>query len=147
MSARTKSPLHPSALSINDMNVGRRIIKFSLDQGIVLEGRIIRTPYVKRVQWPDYDTPDFYSLVDVRNNDGHVSPHHLEDLGVIPHQGSNHTRNPLEWNTINFTIDSRKEKLLPEVKPEAHFGNYNSLDYPFDDVDDYYEVMRGDFVN
>ena len=133
MSTRTKSPLHPSALSLNDMNVGRRIIQFNTIFGIREEGRIVRAPYAERVEHPRYDYLAIWFKVDILATDGVIEAHHLTDLGVIPSFGSN--SNAYGWNPTNFTVDVRKRALLPTVgaTQTQHSDSYYGFDYPFDD--------------
>lgn len=53
----------------------------------------------------------------------------LEDFGIIPDVSSDELFAGADgWNTMNFTIDTRKEHLLPEPIP--------SLFNPCDNTDD-----------
>jgi hypothetical protein len=46
-------------------------------------------------------------MVKLRDDSGFTEDSTLADLGVIPY--------PQGWNSVNFTIDARKEHLLPKV--------------------------------
>ena len=117
MSTRTKSPLHPSALSINDMRVGRRIIRFNIEHGIMAEGIIVRGPYMVSSYGPDgrKTTRLKVDILNVSSTQSFriISSHTLGDMGVIAY--TNPSRNHTGWNGVNFTIDARKRRLLPDV--------------------------------
>ncbi len=110
MSTRTKSPLHPSALSLNDIQPGRRIIRFNRLLGIMLEAVIVSKPYVCRYQAFGLIRADL--VVDLRSTDGFTESVYLTDMGVIP-------RSRTIWSPVNFTIDARNRHLLPKIVPES----------------------------
>jgi hypothetical protein len=115
MSARTKSPLHPSALSLNDIQPGRRIIRFNRNHGVMGEMVIVSKPYARR--WRSVNGESGAKLlVDLRWVDGFTGSLYLTDMGVIPYSGPNSGRRGF-WNNVNFTIDARKRHLLPEISP------------------------------
>ena len=142
MSVRSKNPLHPSALSLNKMTVGRPIICQNTEFGVVVEGTIIRAPYIERVVSED-DGEVFTELtIDIVNQFGDIEPVELVNIGVIPYNGSNSDPDA-DWHEKSFTIDARKRALLPRVIVDnsPYSDSYFSLDYPFDTNEDYFDLM------
>lgn len=103
MSVRTKNPLHPSALRINDLNPGRRIILFNVNLGDLGEFIVVHLPEVRFIKHMGKQY-----VVDLRSvRSGGEDYHYLSDMGVIPAHGS--------WSKVNFAVDSKKRDLLPTV--------------------------------
>lgn len=107
MSFRTKNPRHPSALSINDLTVGRHVLLFNVNAGVTIDGIVVSLPHVMTGPMTRYwATPPV--VVDIRSTiDGLVRSNLLTSLGVVP----------LEvwgWSQSNFVVDHRKRHLLPE---------------------------------
>lgn len=112
MTASTKNPLHPSALRLNDIQPGRRIICFNLNNGIQGEFIVVRRPEVRFVGLGHTRKKLVVALRSVRYGvEQYMS---LGDMGIIPYSSG--------WNTVNFTVDSKKRKLLPDAK-QAHAGS------------------------
>ena len=114
MSIHTKSPLHPSTLSLNDIHPGRRVIKFNRNFGISLEGIVVSKPYVWKRYYRSTDSTSCNLAVDIRSlSTGEVSEEFLSDMGVVPYSWFGQSKE-VNWNDVNFTIDARKRHLLPE---------------------------------
>ena len=104
-----KSPLHPSALRLNDLTPGRRILEFNREFGIIRELVILGYPYVATV----YGGGKFLQVPCRNTRSGHAELPFLADMGVLPYDNGS-------WNPANFTIDHRKRHLLPEPRPMRH---------------------------
>ncbi len=119
--SKGKNPLHPSALSINDMTIGRRVLCFNTEHGILNSGTIVSRPYVETRSPRSIELIDdswwakTHLKVDLQC-DGYTRSYFLGDLGVTQYAGNG-------WNPANFVIDHRKEHLLPAVvvEPLNHF--------------------------
>lgn len=127
-----KSPLHPSALTINGLTPGRTIVKFNRHLGVretyvVMERPVVRTSILSPA--PGFKivhvvvVPPNARVVsknvqavllrDVKT--GEMGYQYLGDLGVTPH----HTGG---FNEANFVVDHRKKHLLPtELKPYPEY--------------------------
>lgn len=102
-----RSPLHPSALRLNDITVGRSIIWQNVVIGLVCEAVILTRPYVGR-PGPRFEFAEDrsrQSVVRLRTADGTVFVESLAEMGVMPYRG-------YDWNSVNFIIDARKRDLL-----------------------------------
>ena len=128
MSRRQKSPLHPSALTINDLNPGRTVVRFNRHNGIlgthiVLERPVVRTEilviaprieimYVVTVP-PNvkvlYRNALVVKLRDVAT--GRSEYWRVCDLGVVPYVH--------EFSPVNFVVDDKSRHLLPDPQPEV----------------------------
>lgn len=118
-----KNPLHDSALRIGDVHIGRSFILFNIYSGIIERGRFLSLPFVEE---------DGY-LLQVHTSESRLGlgPAFLTDMGIAPRWGYHRYSS---WNQSNFTIDARKEHLLP-----APFGvGYPYEDDFIDDLDDFY---------
>jgi len=133
LSARSKSPLHPSALSLTDITPGRRIILFNKEYGIMEEAIVISTPRVERRSYAFLDYTTTSLVVDLRSTKhGWTQHHYLTDMGVIPYSGS--SSNPrAHWNDRNFTVDARKRHLLPDPDPSLHDSTWDEIDRMIDE--------------
>lgn len=127
MSTRTKNPLHPSALGLNDMTVGRRIVQFNREFGVDVEGTVVKAPYVAETM--------LYGMqlkIDILTVAGRRMQHSLIHLGVIPFDRSN-SDSRADWNQSNFTVDARKRHLLPAPVPRPNrpydYWDREELDY------------------
>jgi hypothetical protein len=102
-----KNPLHPSALRMRDMRLGKQVLVFNTQFGhVVHRGTIVREPYILR------DELGSTLVVDIRAaGTGHVSDSFLADMGVVPYDGSF----VWGWNPTNFTISAQKQHLLPQL--------------------------------
>lgn len=133
MSRNNKSPLHPSALTLNDMNLGRRVIQFNKYGGIQTEAVIVSRPYVLTLSLKMLKITTKNIVVEVVTQDGRKNIWFLNDVGVIPDSNVDHW-NPSGWNPENFVIDARKRALLPE--PSEYLPSSTSSDFE-DDWDGY----------
>lgn len=115
-----KNPLHPSALRVGDLTVGRRIVRFNARIGVVAEYTVVKKPHL------GYIVPDFLRhgggqkslVVTMRNEHGRTENHDLGDLGVIPYGKWS------IWHGSNVTVDARKRHLLPAPLPSAIPGEF-----------------------
>lgn len=99
--ATNKNPLHPSALRTGDLTVGKRIVIFNIELGIIEQSMIIAKPHLDN----DYATGSF--VITVRDSKGQKKVHDLETIGVIPNSFYG-------WDDQQFTIDIHKRHLLPK---------------------------------
>ena len=123
---KDRSPLHPSALRLQDVHPGVEFIQFNRYLGILTRSTFLSTPFVEDEGYGKilkarvlYRCPMFQEFS-------------LRDLGIVPY--------PYGWNKANFTIRASKEHLLPEPLGDAL--NPCRIDDPFDDygyVDDWYD--------
>jgi hypothetical protein len=103
--AANKNPLHPSALRPGDLTVGKRIIIFNTELGIIEESMILEKPHLD-----SSDTVHMF-VITVRDSNGQKKTHGLESIGVIPNSFYG-------WDHQQFTIDMHKKHLLPEIDSE-----------------------------
>lgn len=116
MSTSSKNPLHASTITVNDLNVGRRVIVFHKHLGILHESTVVTRPYILRVKPRHIDRVANLLVVDLLDSkQGITEPHYLNEMGVIPFTGGG-TRHP-GWGYTTFTIDARKRELLPVIGP------------------------------
>lgn len=132
MLAAPKSPLHPSALTLNALTEGRTILRFNRHDGVqgsfvVMERPCVHTTELGRRMMVKLKSVQF----------GTTQYHFLTDLGVLP-SGN--------WfNDQNIVVDHRKGHLLPTELvpwPPDIFDEYDDtrfLDGPLHwDEDDRY---------
>jgi len=125
-----KSPLHPSALGVNDLFVGQKITRFNLQLGYMGDFIVLRKPYIGVFRGEDsYEGQNKRDYL-IQLMSLYVHPLHsdfshqieekfLTDMGVTPYHF--HTGKPF-WNRTNFVVDSRKVHLLPARDP--HMRGY-----------------------
>lgn len=110
MSIRTKNPLHPSALSLNDLTVGREVIAVDVEYGIIWEGIIRSRPYAASYTHINFKNGPVTLrplLFDVLlNSFGYLVSESPEDTGVIPFG------NQESWHPTHYLIDARKRHLI-----------------------------------
>ena len=136
MSIHTKNPIHPSALSLNDIRPGRRVIMFNREQGITNEGFVVSKPYMAD-QRLLVGGPSRYTLfLGIRSvSTGDFNEYLLSNMGVIPYYWPSDLIRP-SWNRFSFIVDARKRHLLPEpdVPPLEEYGfeqDYSIYDRPY----------------
>jgi hypothetical protein len=104
-----KSPLHPSALTINGLTVGRTILRFNRhhgEQGLFI---VMERPRVRATMRGSFLMVRLKSVLT-----GKSSYHHLSDLGVVSSRGV--------FSEQNFVVDHRKRHLLPtELVPQRPY--------------------------
>lgn len=116
----SKNPLHPSALRVGDLTVGRRIIRFNTRLGIVAEYTVVKKPHLGHIlpEHMRHGGAQKSFVVTLRSQRGHSENYDLGDLGVIPYYKQT------LWNGSNLTIDARKRHLLPAPLPSAIPGQF-----------------------
>jgi len=141
-----KNPLHPSALAVNDLTVGRHVLLYNCDVGIVEEGVVVSRPAAtvprSGVNWDlvatmapapqvqaaleqQFRTPRL--SVDIRSLDtGEVTCWQLDAIGVIPFPSRYseeyvppRSAHDLPWSMVNCVIDADKRSLLPAAQEPA----------------------------
>ncbi len=114
--ANEKNPLHASALRLRDLTVGRHIIAFNIDLGIMGEYIVMSRPFVGDGMFGRT------TMVSLRNTQtGLADSHYTEDLGVTMYLSDDEQPNNY-WNSVNFTIDHRKRHLLPKPLIDSGTG-------------------------
>lgn len=131
---KDKSPLHPSALRIQDLNPGVKIVKYNRTYGLQGEYTVVSRPFVGYLGTQDGLTPEYMSrlkdLVVVLKDRYGKHAHSLGDLGVTPCSGG-------WWNDANFVISARKRHLLPEPPPRSSSVIQDDWeDYLWDELED-----------
>lgn len=101
--ALRKNPLHPSAMTLNDVQVGVEFTSFNIYQGVRYRGRFVSKAFVRKL----YHGGAMGAIVEI---DGIRQAIFLGDYGITPY-GTQH-------NDVNFTVRRSKEHLLPPVQPE-----------------------------
>lgn len=120
LSAHTKNPLHPSALTLNNINIGREVILFNRINGVLHSGRVISKPYVQREVFRGMVLVRL--AVDIRSStDGITRAHYLTEMGVIPYH-TPWSDSKWYWSKTDFTVDARKRHLLPNVTYESDWA-------------------------
>ena len=124
-----KNPLHDSALRIGDVHIGRSFIMFNVFFGVVGRGQFLSVPFAG---WRGH--------LEVRTNDPFAfkGGHFLEDMGIVCTVFAGDHR-PF-WNPVHFTIDARKDYLLP-VPLGGASDPYRLDDYDYDYVE-YYDMWQ-----
>ena len=99
-----RNPLHPQALTLDDIVPGRHVIRFNVMLGILGEYEVLEAPryeyvtllreHCHRVMLRDIKTGEDYDYF-------------LNDLGVTPYP-------VMGWNDTNFIIDASDRDTLPE---------------------------------
>lgn len=128
-----KSPLHPSALRLNDIQPGRRFIRFNRYFGIREKGTILTRPFIGCLGSKDYwfFSDRLYLVVKIRNEQGMTVNRPLIDMGIVPDGEKDN------WSSAYFTIDARKEHLLPAPVPFQNGGWLDDEEEDFDPWGEY----------
>ncbi|MGB4762082.1 MAG: hypothetical protein WBP12_01840 [Candidatus Saccharimonas sp.] len=117
MSASSKSPLHNDALTLADLEVGMRIIVFSIYLGEQGEYEV--------QELPTSSNQGKVRLTFASTISGKLSSFYAGDIGLVPYYGDG---NKSHWNDGNFTIISTKRDMLPELLYDSRY-----------DIEDEYE--------
>jgi len=122
MATGQKSPLHPSALTINHLNPGRRIIKFSMFDGEVGAYEVCEHPVVREDMFEGITI--MVKLKDLLT--GRITYVSLTTLGIVRFPDGGFSR-------VTFTVDHRKRRLLPTarlLRPLADYSKEEEI-FPF----------------
>ena len=123
ISTLRKSPLHPSALGLNDLFVGRKITLYNVELGQMGDYIVLRKPYIGMfggVLTHEGKSEKSHLILlrplDVSTDSPESSSQPKEmfvaDMGITPRSISNSKPN---WG-VNVTVDSRKKDLLPKAR-------------------------------
>lgn len=131
---KDKSPLHPSALRIQDLNPGIKIVAYNRTYGFEGEYTVVGQPIVGYLGTQDglmpWYTDEPKNLVVVLRDHYGKHVHSLADLGVTPYEGG-------WWNEANFVVSTRKRHLLPEPPPRPPITFQDDWDDDFwDELED-----------
>lgn len=119
--ATNKNPLHPSALRVGDLTVGRRIIRFNARIGVIAEYTVVKKPHLGHVlpEHMRFGGAQESFVVTLRGQRGLSENFDLGDLGVIPYGGQS------PWNGSNIVVDARKRHLLPNPMTSLDGWNFH----------------------
>lgn len=110
---RVRNPLHPQAIGIEQLRRGARVIEFDTDAGAIINGTVVREPYVA----PLPGVSDKRLWVDLRHHkDGKVYRRALHHIGVI-------TSPDGKWHRAFFVILAKHEGNLPKPTGEYRDGS------------------------
>lgn len=120
--ADEKNPMHPSALRLRDLTVGRHIVSFNKEFGIMGEYIIVSRPFVD-------DSPLGRTIkIWLRNiGSGIAWVHYTNDMGVTTYPGRRLCGENW-WSRTNYFVDHRKRHLLPAPTPSPYEYYYDELD-------------------
>ncbi|MFZ2126605.1 MAG: hypothetical protein WAV04_03795 [Candidatus Microsaccharimonas sp.] len=106
MSSDQKSPLHASALRLRDITPGRRIVVFNVAKGVRSRYTVTGRPVIQKIWLMDNESRSI--MIPIGGFGEGVD--FATDLGLVPYPPS-----VLDggWNPYVFSIDARKEHLLP----------------------------------
>ncbi len=104
--AAERTPLHPKALTLDGIVVGREVIVYNIHGTMRRRGRVLAKPF--EAQGPAGSTT---LRVTLELEDGKQESLFLTDCGVIQNWMG-------QWNRHNFTIDAGDERDLPEPVPD-----------------------------
>lgn len=119
MTPASKNPIHPDSLEVGNLEIGREIIYFNLEQGIVGEYTVTSPPFVEALKSTSRAIPKQGSrqlnLITLQDDKGTNHTFSLADLGAAPYK-------PGCWNQGNFVIDADSREELPEPNPWPVFS-------------------------
>jgi hypothetical protein len=99
-----KSPLHPSALGLNDLFAGQKVLIVSVSTGTVSSATVVEPPFVLY----EMEGKAFHVL-DLLFEGGESVYYNPALFGVAPYVAG---RKQAEWSEDYFLIDQRKQHLL-----------------------------------